>query len=148
MLSRTQPDTVAVMLAELVLQSALHFLNTEVPRWERENHCYSCHNNGDAARALYLAKQRGYDVPRDALATYMSMRTLDTADARRFAAPIARADRWLAATKPANLTDAAALLLARPSRRDCLELILSSQTSDGGWGPQPKLPAEAFDTAL
>src|SRR3982750_1650529 len=51
-------DTVHMMFAELVLQSALHFLSTEVPRWEQQNHCYSCHNNGDAARALYLAKAR------------------------------------------------------------------------------------------
>jgi hypothetical protein len=83
-----------------------------------------------------------------ALATYMSRRTLDTADRKRFAAPIARSDAWLARTKPANITDAAALLLARPERRDCMDLILTAQTSDGGWGPQPKLPAEAFDTAL
>src|SRR2546423_7484453 len=55
------------MFAELVLQAALHFLSAEVPRWEHENHCYSCHNNGDAARALYLAKTRGYDVPPDAI---------------------------------------------------------------------------------
>src|SRR3954452_19805957 len=55
------------MLAELFLQSALAFLSREVPRWPQENHCYSCHNNGDAARALYLAKQRGYDVPQAAL---------------------------------------------------------------------------------
>jgi hypothetical protein len=222
------------MIAELVLQAALQFLSTEVPRWEHENHCYSCHNNGDAARALYLAKQRGYEVPPEALstttarllqparwgdvhgnpaasdkhlariqfasalaeavrtgathdrqtliagaagllslqsadgsfpidtgglpgapatygtalATYMSRRTLQTADRKRFGDAIARADRWLAQTKPASITDAAALLLARPARRDCLELILSAQTSDGGWGPQPKLPAEAFDTAL
>src|SRR5437764_15267523 len=57
------------MLAEVFLQAALHFLSTEVPQWERDNHCYSCHNNGDAARALYLAKARGYDVPPDALKT-------------------------------------------------------------------------------
>ena len=25
---------------------------------------------------------------------------------------------------------------------------MAAQTSDGGWGPQPKMPAEAFDTAL
>src|SRR6185436_17409538 len=35
-----------------------------------------------------------------------------------------------------------------PTRRDCLDLLLASLTSDGGWGPQPKAPAEAFDTAL
>ncbi len=34
---------------------AVAFLCREVPRWSRENHCYSCHNNGDAAQALYQA---------------------------------------------------------------------------------------------
>lgn len=34
---------------------ALEYLSREVPRWHRENRCFSCHNNGDAARALYQA---------------------------------------------------------------------------------------------
>ena len=44
---------------------AVAFLSREVPRWKRENDCYSCHNNGDAARALIVAKQRGHDIGRD-----------------------------------------------------------------------------------
>jgi hypothetical protein len=44
------------------------FLSREVPRWARENRCYSCHNNGDAARALYQAARLGHRVPKDALA--------------------------------------------------------------------------------
>jgi len=44
------------------------FLTREVPRWARENHCYSCHNNGDAARALYQAARAGHRVDRQALA--------------------------------------------------------------------------------
>ena len=36
-------------------QRAIEFLSAEVPRWPAENGCYSCHNNGDAARALYTA---------------------------------------------------------------------------------------------
>jgi hypothetical protein len=47
---------------------AVAFLTREVPRWSRENHCYSCHNNGDAARALYQAARSGYSVPEEALA--------------------------------------------------------------------------------
>ena len=39
-----------------------------MPRWSRENHCFSCHNNGDAARALLQAAQAGHGVPDDALA--------------------------------------------------------------------------------
>lgn len=37
---------------------ALDYLSAEVPRWYRENHCYSCHNNGDAARALMAGNRR------------------------------------------------------------------------------------------
>ena len=222
------------MIAELFLQTALAFLSREVPRWSQENHCYSCHNNGDAARALYLARQRGYAVPaaaladttawlrapgkwdeihgapaasdkklgriqfaaalaeafrtgavRDAgalraaaeslaklqdadgswrvdtgglpgapatygtaLATYVACRTLQTAGEARFAAAIDRATRWLTAAKPESTLDAAALLLASPRRADCRKLLLDSQTSDGGWGVQPRMPAEAFDTAM
>ena len=220
------------MLAELFLQSALAFLSREVPRWSQENHCYSCHNNGDAARALYRAQVRGYSIApaaladttawlrtpekwdeirgapaasdkklgriqfaaalaeasrtgaiRDpqalrsaadvlasmqnadgswrvdtgglpgapatygtALATYLSRQTLQTAGG--FDAAIARATAWLADAKPANTIDAAALLLADPKRRDCRAMLLAAQTSDGGFGPQAKMPAEVFDTAL
>jgi hypothetical protein len=41
---------------------AVGFLATEVPRWRREHACYSCHNNGDAARALIAARRSGYNV--------------------------------------------------------------------------------------
>lgn len=47
---------------------AVAFLAGEVPRWHRENNCYSCHHNGDAARALYLARRAGLRVPEAALA--------------------------------------------------------------------------------
>jgi hypothetical protein len=47
---------------------AVTFLIREVPRWSRENRCFSCHNNGDAARALYQASRAGYGVPESALA--------------------------------------------------------------------------------
>src|SRR5437764_15337502 len=205
------------MLADLVLQAALTFLSREVPRWATENHCYSCHNNGDAARALYLARARGYTVPEEALrgtteflkapakwdeihgapaasdrklgrvqfsaalaeasrtnvvrdrdallaaaesltrmqdadgtwridtgglpgapatygtalATYLSRATLTTAaegaevsaaqvtGRAEIASAIVRATRWLASAKPASTLDAAALLLAEPSRADC-----------------------------
>jgi hypothetical protein len=78
----------------------------------------------------------------------MSRRSLQTADSKEFAAGIGRASAWLSGAKPGSIIDAAALLLADSRRRDCREMILASQTSDGGWGPQPHMPAEAFDTAL
>ena len=47
---------------------ALAYLAREVPRWPVENTCFSCHNNGDAARALYQAAGLGDPVPDAALA--------------------------------------------------------------------------------
>ncbi len=41
------------------VQRAIAYLATEVPKWHRENDCYSCHNNGDAVRALAAATSRG-----------------------------------------------------------------------------------------
>jgi len=46
---------------------AIAYLATEVPAWSKENHCFSCHNNGDGARALYTARQLSYPVPEQAL---------------------------------------------------------------------------------
>jgi hypothetical protein len=48
-------------------QKAVAFLSREVPRWSRENRCFSCHNNGDAARALLHAAHAGFKVPDAAL---------------------------------------------------------------------------------
>jgi hypothetical protein len=47
---------------------ALAFLAREVPRWSAENQCFSCHNNGDAARTLYAAVRLSHPVPGTALA--------------------------------------------------------------------------------
>ena len=37
------------------LDRAVAFLSVEVPKWHGENRCFSCHNNGDAVRALVQA---------------------------------------------------------------------------------------------
>ena len=41
---------------------AVRYLTVEVPRWRREHPCYSCHSNGDAARALIAAASRSHAV--------------------------------------------------------------------------------------
>ncbi len=46
---------------------ALRFLTREVPAWLPQNGCFSCHNNGDGARALYLATRKGKTVPAEVL---------------------------------------------------------------------------------
>ncbi|MBI3208062.1 MAG: hypothetical protein HYZ37_04060 [Candidatus Solibacter usitatus] len=45
---------------------AIAYLAAEVPRWKQENGCFSCHNNGDAARALMAAGRK--DALSDTLA--------------------------------------------------------------------------------
>jgi hypothetical protein len=42
-------------------------LGHEVPRWQRDNQCYSCHNNGDGARALLEARKQGFPLPPECL---------------------------------------------------------------------------------
>lgn len=55
----------APLLADV--NAAIRYLEEEVPKWKRENGCYSCHNNGDGARALMLLKGYGYKVSGEAL---------------------------------------------------------------------------------
>ena len=37
---------------------------------------------------------------------------------------------------------------ATTKRRQCLDLMLRGQASDGGWGPYANSPSEPFDTAV
>jgi hypothetical protein len=60
--------TLTLLAAPDAEARALAYLAREVPRWSVENKCYSCHHNGDAARALYDAVRRGRTVPSKALA--------------------------------------------------------------------------------
>lgn len=48
--------------AQAAEAKAVAFLAREVPRWRKEHPCYSCHNNGDAARALITASRNGHEV--------------------------------------------------------------------------------------
>jgi hypothetical protein len=42
---------------DTALSKALQYLTVEVPAWKKDNGCFSCHNNGDAARALMVARR-------------------------------------------------------------------------------------------
>jgi len=50
-------DPVATAIAR-----GVGYLTKEVPKWKAEHPCYSCHNNGDATRALLVAAAKGYDI--------------------------------------------------------------------------------------
>jgi hypothetical protein len=47
---------------DAAIARGVRYLTVEVPKWKVEHPCYSCHNNGDAARALLVASARGHDI--------------------------------------------------------------------------------------
>jgi hypothetical protein len=53
--------------ADAAIARAVAFLAKESPAWRPENNCYSCHNNGDGARVLYVAQRLGHAVEPQAL---------------------------------------------------------------------------------
>lgn len=119
---------------------AIAFLAREVPRWRTENGCYSCHNNADAARALYRAAELNYDFDRRALA--------DTTDW------LAHPERWkdnggdgeFSDKLLADLQFAAALAEAvRTDAHDdrsplvrAAEMVVERQSDDGSWIIEPQ----------
>jgi len=147
---------------------AVEYLVEHVPRWPRENGCFSCHHNGDGARALVAAKRRGYRVPEEAL-----RETLDW---------LAHPERWDQSAKHPQASDKklARIQFAVAAREAGLrkgaigevpedapggpivwgkELATAliekrrlpapaRQNPDGGWGPRNGAPSEAFDTAV
>jgi Squalene-hopene cyclase C-terminal domain len=114
---------------------ALTFLAREVPKWKRENGCFSCHNNGDAARALFAAIRKGHRVSADAFAeTNAWLRA-----PHRWAEN--KGDPGFSDKRLANLQFAAALAAAitagqikepEPLRQAARQLI-NDQSADGSW---------------
>src|SRR5437016_6055501 len=113
---------------------ATGYLVVEVPRWARENHCFSCHNNGDGARALYVAARLGYLVPDAALA--------DTAKW------LLKPEKWdnnggnpgFSDKKLARIQFAAALseayvsgAIPGPALREAAASLIPYQEADGSW---------------
>lgn len=135
--------TAAVLAAEPPAATpearAVAFLAREVPRWAVQNECYSCHNNGDAARALYRAAELNFDFDRAALA--------DTTEW------LAHPERWkdnggegeFSDKKLADVQFAAALAEAvrtgaakeRTPLLRAAELVAARQDADGSWIIQP-----------
>jgi hypothetical protein len=114
---------------------ALAYLAREVPRWEPANGCYSCHHNGDAARALFTASRLGFAVPPEALG-----------DTTRW---LVRPDGWeqnggegpFSDKRLARVQFAAALRAAvgsgvvveRTALRRAAEQLARDQSGDGSW---------------
>ena len=114
---------------------AISFLSREVPAWSKENQCYSCHNNGDAARALYAAARLGYDVPAPSLADTTAWLSRPAGWDHN------KGDPGFSDKRLANLQFAAALLAAFDARnvtnREALTAaarrVATDQGTNGAW---------------
>jgi hypothetical protein len=114
---------------------AVEFLTREVPAWSKNNGCFSCHNNGDAARALYLASQKGYRIPTETLSDTTGWLIHPSRWIHNKGAP-GPSDQRLA-----NLQFALALLTAvetgyvadRKPLRAASQKVAADQDSSGAW---------------
>jgi hypothetical protein len=139
------------------IEKALAYLAKEVHEWPKEKECYSCHNSGDGARALYIAKQHGHSVDNEAIA--------NTTDF------LQHPENWHAAAgdeafkdeKLATIQFAAALVEARRAKQvgeraspaAAAELLVGLQDTDGAWhvdqtgfGGSPVTYGDALATAM
>lgn len=126
---------------------AVAFLTKEVPAWPKTNGCFSCHNNGDAARALYAATRKGLSVPANALAATNNWLSKPGGWKEN------KGDPGFSDKRLANIQFAAALLAANESgqlkdRRPLAEaarLLIPDQSETGAWqidaGTTPGSPA-------
>jgi hypothetical protein len=116
-------------------RKGVEFLKREVSAWSRENGCFSCHNNGDGARALYAAKQKGYAIPAEALRdTTEWIRKPDQWDNNK-------GDPGFSDKRLANIQFAGALIAAMEAGvrfdgetlRTAARKVAADQASDGSW---------------
>jgi hypothetical protein len=114
---------------------ALAFLSREVPRWSADNKCFSCHNNGDAARALYTATRLGHALPAKVLDdTSRWLATPDQWEHNGGEGPFN--DKGLARIQfAAALVDAleAGLVKDRQALGRAAALVAEGQQKDGCW---------------
>lgn len=232
--SAQEPNTAAIA-------KGVAYLKVEVPNWKAGHPCYSCHNNGDATRALLVAASKGHDIGTsldDTLAflkqpskwdqnkaqpgvddktlakiqfasalavaerhgkaastdldaaakllvadqqadgswhlddsqsigspaTYGQLLATSSARATLIASgmqpdnfTIVQTDKWVRGLTPENVLEASATVLAlelssdvmaENLRRNCLSILRTGQSPEGGWGPYVTAAPQVFDTAL
>jgi hypothetical protein len=114
---------------------AVDHLAREVPRWPAEEKCFSCHNSGVAAVALFAAVRGGNKVPEKALAeTLRWLKQPDKWDGKRDGGT--PTDPALVRIQfGAALAEAidAGLVKERRPLLDAARLIVAEQREDGSW---------------
>jgi hypothetical protein len=116
-------------------RAALGFLAVVVPKWSTEHGCFSCHNNGDAARALYRVVKGKQAVPGEALASTSRFLTQPQQWDRN--GPEGPFSDLVLARVQFGAALVEAVDAQQVSDRDALlraaELIASDQQPDGSW---------------
>jgi hypothetical protein len=111
------------------------FLAAEVPKWKQENGCYSCHNNGDAARALAVAAREGLLADRAPLRDTLDfLAAPEKWDANGPEGPFK--DKELARIQfAAALAEAArtGLVAKREAIQSAARLVAEVQSAGGAW---------------
>jgi hypothetical protein len=115
-------------------ERAAAYLAREVPAWRRAHPCYSCHNNGDAARALVAASDRFAEARPaldDTLAWLKAPDRWDTNGGGEGGAD----DKRLARIQFAHAAMAAsdASLVPRDTLARAAEIVAKDQQPDGSW---------------
>ncbi len=229
-------DPYAVAIAK-----GVDYLKVEVPKWKAGHPCYSCHNNGDATRALLVAGAKGYDIGASLddtlaflkqpsqwdqnkapsgfddktlakiqfasalavaerhgkaassdleaaakllvaeqhangsweldssqslgspatygtlIATWSARATLIASGMQPDNFTIVQTDKFIRGLTPENVLEASATVLAlelssdvmaENLRRNCLSILRTGQSPEGGWGPYVTAAPQVFDTAL
>jgi hypothetical protein len=129
------PTLLLILALGAAEDRAVEFLAREVPAWPADNGCYSCHNNGDAARALFSAVRRGHDVPEASMAdtlTWLSAPETwgDQKGEEAFSDVVLTRIQFASA-----LSDAidAELIADRDPLVSAARLVASDQGDDGSW---------------
>lgn len=115
--------------AQPPIARALTYLGAETPKWRKENGCFSCHNNGDGARALYAA---GVIAPAQSTTAWLN----EPAQWDRGKANPAYSDKTLALYQfAAALTSAveAGAIRDRQSIQEAARRLAAVQQRDGSW---------------
>jgi hypothetical protein len=133
LLTATVTNTQTPDPAAAAIGRGVAFLRVEVPKWRKEHPCYSCHNNGDATRALLVAGARGHDIG-DALDDTLNF-LKDPARWDQNKAPGGLDDKKLARVQFASAL-AVAERHGRAAGTDvekAARLLATDQTADGSW---------------
>jgi hypothetical protein len=118
---------------DAAIKRGIAYLTKEVPKWHAEHPCYSCHNNGDATRALIVGAERGYAIGAAVDDTVDFLRVPARWDQNK--APGGFDDRTLARIQFGSALAAAARAGRAPDSTlvDAAKILVGDQQGDGSW---------------